>query len=108
MPLSPLGLVLTLLVQLPAPAADTLVISDFSVLPMDRPGVLEHQTVVIANGRIVRLGSAGALPASGRRIDGRGKYLLPGLADMHVHLSTTDEFGFFLGNGVLTVRDLNG
>ncbi|MDQ6769590.1 MAG: amidohydrolase family protein [Gemmatimonadota bacterium] len=91
-------------------AADTLAITDVSVLPMDGPGVLEHQTVVTADGRIVALGAAGKVrvPSGARSIDGRGKYLLPGLADMHVHLSTADEFPMYVGNGVLTLRDLNG
>lgn len=90
-------------------AGDTLVIRDVSVLPMDRPGVLAHQTVVIAGSRILRMGPAGTqVPQGARIIDGRGRFLLPGLADMHVHLSTSEEFPFYVGNGVLTVRDLNG
>jgi len=93
-----------------AALADTLVIADVSVLPMDRPAVLDHQTVVVANGRIIALGPANAVtvPRGARVIDGRGKFLLPGLADMHVHLTTAEEFPMYIGNGVLTVRDLNG
>jgi hypothetical protein len=91
-------------------AADTLVITDVSVLPMDRPAVLEHQTIVVAHGRIIALGpTKDVVPPTGARvIDGRGKFLLPGLVDMHVHLTTSDELPMYVGNGVLTVRDLNG
>jgi hypothetical protein len=93
-----------------APPQDTLVIADVTVLPMTGPRAIEHQTVTIAGGRIVSMRTAGgARPSAGVRvIDGRGKFLLPGLVDMHVHLSTPDELPMYVGNGVLTVRDLNG
>jgi len=106
---------LFLLTLLPRPAttgqAGTLVISDVSVLTMV-PGqaLLTHQNVVIAGGVIQRIGPAASTPApaGAQAIDGRGKFLMPGLADMHMHLSTSEEFPMFIGNGVLTVRDLNG
>jgi amidohydrolase family protein len=89
---------------------DTLVISDVSVLSMDGGPPLDHRTIIIANGRIIAVGAAGQvpIPRAARTIDGRGKWILPGLADMHVHLSTSEEFPLYVGNGVLTVRDLNG
>jgi imidazolonepropionase-like amidohydrolase len=61
---------------------------DVAVVPMDRERVLAHQTVLVQGGRIVALGSVAqvAVPAEAQRIDGRGQYLIPGLADMHVHL----------------------
>jgi hypothetical protein len=91
-------------------AADTIAITDVSVLPMDAERVLTHQTLLIAGDRIVAMGDARQvrLPRGARVIDGRGKFVLPGLADMHVHLSTPREFPLFVGSGVLTVRDLNG
>jgi len=89
---------------------DTIAIADVTVLPMDRERLLQHQTLVIAGGRIVAMGGVRRIPipAGATRVDGRGRFVLPGLADMHVHLSTTDEFPLFIGSGVLTVRDLNG
>ncbi len=93
-----------------AQAADTVAVVDVSVVPMDSAHVLSHQTVVVANARIVALGDKAsvAIPRSAQQIDGRGKFLLPALSDMHVHLSTSEEFPLYVGNGVLTVRDLNG
>ena len=69
------------------PAA--LVITDVNVLPMDVNEVTPAQTVVIRDGIISKLGDAVsvAVPAGAETIDGRGKYLMPGLADMHVHTS---------------------
>lgn len=91
-------------------AADTLAFLDVSVIPMDRPIVLEHQTVVVADGRIVAMGPTRSVPApaGARIIDGKGKFLMPALADMHVHLTTTDELPMYVGYGVTVVRDLNG
>jgi hypothetical protein len=101
-----------LLASQPTPLApgDSLAITNVAVLPMDGDEVLQDQTVFIANGRIISITASRAqsVPSHVRVIDGRGKYLLPGLADMHVHLSTSEEFPFFIGNGVLTLRDLNG
>lgn len=95
----------------PVRRAPTLAITDVSVLTMV-PGeaALLHRTVLVADGRIQRIGPATstAVPPGSQVVDGRGKFLLPGLADMHVHLSASAEFPMFLGNGVLTVRDLNG
>src|ERR1043166_7009327 len=92
------------------PAGDTLAITNVAVIAMDAPGVLGRQTVLVAGSRIIAVGPAGAvrLPLGARIVDGRGKYLVPGLADMHVHLSSPEELGMYVGNGVLTVRDLNG
>src|SRR5687768_5670332 len=64
-------------------------IVNVNVLPMDTERVLARQTVLIENGRIARLGSVAqvAVPRGAVVIDGTGKYLVPGLADLHVHLS---------------------
>lgn len=71
-----------------SPAAD-LVIEHVNVIPMT-PGsdVLTDSTVLIRNGRIESIAPAidAAAPAQATRIDGRGKWLMPALADMHVHL----------------------
>ena len=55
---------------------------------MDEERLLPDQTVVTAKGGIIEIGPATAVkvPAGAFRIDARGKYLLPALCDMHVHL----------------------
>ena len=87
---------------------------------MDRERVLANQTVVVKNGVIVEIGNAKKvkLPKDAARIDGHGKYLVPGLVDMHTHLlSDSDEFPDSIGphelrvmvaNGVTTVRFMIG
>ena len=59
-----------------------------NVIPMDTERVLRDQTVIVANGRITEIGPSAAVkvPEGVLRIDAAGKYLLPALADMHVHL----------------------
>ncbi len=87
-----------------------------NVLPMDSERVLTAQTVIVKDGRIAEIGPASKIkaPADALKVDGRGKYLLPGLADMHVHLQDDGEeenralFQLFLANGVTTILNLYG
>jgi imidazolonepropionase-like amidohydrolase len=94
--------------------AASIAITHAAVVPMTRDAlVLPDHTVVVANGRIVVIGPSNStpVPAGARQIDGRGKFLIPGLADMHVHLEYFDEpaiLGLFTANGVTTVRNMDG
>ncbi len=66
-------------------------------------------TVVIRDGRIAALGRHGKIPpAKGARvIDARGKFLIPGLWDMHVHEWNKEAFfPLFIANGITGVRDM--
>ena len=76
------------------------------------------RTVLLGGGRIAAIiepGTAVGLPSDAVAIDGRGKYLIPGLTDMHVHLfnnATHREpndwmFPLFVANGVTGVREMN-
>lgn len=90
------------------PMAD-LIIRNVNVVPMDRARVLENRTVVIRAGRISSIQSAeSALPGASEIVDGSGQYLMPGLADMHVHLFGEDMLPLFLANGVTVVRNMWG
>lgn len=67
-----------------------------------RPGM----TVVVRDGRIESVGE-GPVPEGARVVDARGKFLIPGLWDMHVHLWDAErELPLFLANGVTGVRDM--
>ena len=87
----------------------TIAFRNVSVVPMDSERVLRNQTVLVKNGMIVAIGDSKtvALPVDAVLIDGSEKYLLPGLADMHVHTDPGD-FPLFLANGITTVREMNG
>ncbi len=69
--------------------------------------VKPNTTVVITGDRITAVGDDGqvAVPAGAETVDAHGRTLMPGLWDMHVHLSTLDGL-FHLAAGVTTVRDM--
>jgi imidazolonepropionase-like amidohydrolase len=92
------------------PDAGLVAFVDARVVPMDSDRVLEHQTVVVQQGVIVAMGAAGAVtvPDGALVVDGRGRFLMPGLADMHVHVEEVDELLLFVANGVTTVRNMWG
>jgi imidazolonepropionase-like amidohydrolase len=95
------------------------VFENVNVIPMDRERVLRGQTVVVRDGRVAEVGDARRVrvPKGALRVDGRGKYLLPGLVDMHTHLFSDDDFpdelaadelAVMLANGVTTARLMIG
>ena len=59
-----------------------------TVIPMDRERTLRDHSVIVADGKIVAIGptSKVKVPRGALRIDATGRYLIPGLCDMHVHL----------------------
>src|SRR5207253_3118197 len=63
-------------------------------------------TVVVRDGRIAEIGKA--VPADAQIVDGRGKFLIPGLWDMHVHLSwvTSSALPLLIRKGFRTVATL--
>ena len=66
--------------------AATIAFTGVSVIPMDREEVLANQTVIVENGRITYVGASRAAPAGATTIDGRGKFLMPGIAEFHAHV----------------------
>ena len=100
-------------------ASGVVAITDVAVIPMTSDTVLRGSTVIVRDGRIAEVGPGArvAIPAGARRIDGRGRYLIPGLSDMHAHLYSDaqapdslapDELAVMLANGVTTVRLMIG
>jgi imidazolonepropionase-like amidohydrolase len=94
----------------PSPASGTTAFVHASVVTMRDQSLLHDQTVVVSDGRIAALGPASvtAVPRGARVIDARGRYLAPGLADMHVHVYVEPELTLYAVNGVTTVFNLNG
>jgi imidazolonepropionase-like amidohydrolase len=81
-----------------------------NVLTMDREQVLGDQTVVVRGDRIHEIGPSGSVgvPTGATVIDGAGKFLMPGLCDMHTHFFDEGDLLLFVANGVTTVRNLHG
>lgn len=93
-------------------------IVDVNVVPMDRERVIGSQTVVIRDGRIAEMGPTDRVrvPQDAQRIDGRGRYLMPGLAEMHAHIpprprdeqEALDVLYLYAANGITFARGMLG
>ena len=109
-----LGLLTGALLARSQQAASTglLVLTRVTVIDATGAAARPKMTVVIADGRIVAIGEDGRTPAArgARVIDASGKYLIPGLWDMHVHLAKAGEntLPLFIANGVTSVSDMGG
>ena len=84
--------------------------TNVTIVDVDKGENIPHQSVIIQDGYIVEIGltSNTELDENTRVIDATGKYLIPGLWDMHVHLefSENDVLPIFVANGVTGVRDM--
>lgn len=104
----------------PAAAAQSAPVAfvNVNVIPMDRERVLPNWTVVVTGEKISEYGptSEVKVPAGAIRVDGTGKYLIPGLGEMHAHIppgAATDleiarTLQLWALNGVTTVRGMLG
>lgn len=98
----------------PQQSTGTIAFTNVNVIPMDADRVLRSQTVIVQGDRIKDMGPTSriSVPSGATRIDGSGKYLMPGLAEMHGHMPGGDleETVMFLyvANGVTTVRGMLG
>ncbi|GMR22439.1 MAG: hypothetical protein BMS9Abin37_0790 [Acidobacteriota bacterium] len=102
------------------PEVDTDVIAfvNVNVVPMTSERVLEQHTVLIDEGRISAVGPTRdvTIPTGATRIDGTGRYLMPGLTETHGHLPnpstppevTENVLFLYVANGVTTVRGMQG
>jgi len=90
--------------------ADLVAFVNVNVIPLNRERILESHTVVVKAGHIVDIGPTPVvdLPDGIAQIDGKGKYLLPGLAEMHGHSMDNDDLLLMVANGVTTVREMAG
>lgn len=91
---------------------NSLVFTHVTIIDATGAPAQSDMTVVITGDRITGLGKTGKIrvPKGAQVVDGIGKFLIPGLWDMHVHLSITTEptLPAFIANGVTGVRDMGG
>lgn len=92
------------------PAGKTVAFVDVNLIPMDSERLLMGQTVIVRDGIIETIGDSGqvVVPEGAQVINGTGKYLLPGLVDMHVHVEDENDLLLYAANGVTSVRNLWG
>ena len=114
-------LLLALIAPGAAPSAQqpsALAIVNVTVIPMDRERTEPDQTVIVRGDRIEALGPAASVPVppGARRIEGRGRFLIPTLSEMHAHIPPGDAtdaeiarvLTLYAVNGIGTVRGMLG
>lgn len=93
----------------PPPLSGRLALVDVNVVPMDTDRILPQQTVIVEDGIVMTVGRRDQVPTDRATVvDCSGKYLMPGLADMHVHWWEPTDVALYLANGVTTVRNMRG
>jgi imidazolonepropionase-like amidohydrolase len=113
-------ILLSIITSLPAAQTSPAIVAfvDVTVVPMDRERLIGNQTVVVRGETIAEIGPAASVkvPEAALRVDARGKFLMPGLAEMHAHIpggQATDELiertlYLFASAGVTTIRGMLG
>lgn len=76
-------------------SAGTWAITGATVITMQGDSLIPEGTVLVRDGRIAAVGrrSDVRVPREARVVDGRGRYVIPGLADMHAHLGSMPRRG---------------
>ena len=100
----------------PAVRRPDIAITDVSIVDVEHARMITPRTVVVSEGRIVAIDTPAKahVPRGAQRIDGHGRFLIPGLVDMHVHLfnnaskrpPNTWSFPLYVANGVTAVREM--
>lgn len=95
--------------------ATTTAFVNVTVVPMDGDQVLAGHTVLVQGDRISAVGPSSRvrIPDGATRIDGRGRFLMPGLVDLHVHQAGPRDIQLallemYVVNGVTTIVNLRG
>ena len=105
------------LVQLAA-QSQTIAFTNATVIPMDRERSLERHTIIVRGDRIVEVGPSATVrvPGGATEVNAQGKFIIPGLAEMHAHIPggnaprefTDRVLALYVLNGVTTVRGMLG
>lgn len=88
--------------------SEEILISNVNVIPMNRETILEKHSVLIKNGKIIKIGLDVNCSNEAVIINGTGKFLIPGLTDMHAHLFYPNDIDLFIANGVTLIRNMHG
>lgn len=101
----------------PSSKSTTIVFKSVNVIPMDKEMVLQNQDVIVKDGKIIAIEETGKINYDKNvvLIDGEGKYLIPGLAEMHAHVPPSDDTQqmkdvllLYTLKGITTIRGMLG
>lgn len=93
-------------------------ITHVTVVDVRQGGLLDDQTVIVSGSRVSQMGTASSVraPSGASIVDGRGKFLIPGLWNMHAHVFSNFDsvvterhallFPLYIANGVTGLRDM--
>ncbi|HEX3125009.1 MAG TPA: amidohydrolase family protein, partial [Rhodanobacteraceae bacterium] len=99
------------------PPKQAVAITDVTVIDVRQDRTSRPRTVIVDDGRITAIVAPGdQIPEGALRVDGHGRFLIPGLVDMHVHLFNLYShrppndwtFPLYVANGVTGVREMRG
>lgn len=93
---------------IPIQANNAIAITDVTVIDVESGARIDGANVVTVGDRIARVGRSAVIPPGATRVNGRGKFLVPGLWDMHSHhqAAGVESLELFLANGVVGTRDM--
>jgi len=91
-----------------APQTRALAITRVTVIDVVNGGIVPNSTVTIRGKMIASVAQNSAPPGDAQIIDGQGKFVIPGLWDMHAHMEMTGEswLQLYVANGVTGIRDM--
>lgn len=98
-------------------SSDDIVFTSASVLPMDSETILKDQDVWVKAGKIHKIGKDLEVPAGAKVIQAEGKFLMPGISEMHAHIPVAkggddalvrETLFLYLANGITTIRGMLG
>jgi hypothetical protein len=87
-----------------------LIFSHVTVIDVTGGPAQRNRTVVILGGHITEIGDSAKIvvPKDSQVVEAKGKFLIPGLWDMHVHWNFKDYLPLFIANGVTGIRQMSG
>jgi len=92
-----------------------IVFTSVNVVPMDTEKIIENSMVIVKDGHITAIGKKLKYGKEALVIDAKGKYLIPGLAEMHAHVPPNENIEshkevlfLFAANGITTIRGMLG
>ncbi|MEM8888274.1 MAG: amidohydrolase family protein [Bacteroidota bacterium] len=98
-------------------SSEDIIFTSANVLPMDSETVLKNQDVWVKGGKIHKIGEDLEFPAGATVINAEGKYIMPGISEMHAHIPVArgeddglvkETLFLYLANGITTIRGMLG